>query len=101
MVRPMRRMTQSMMAFREAPEDAARMIVATDRRDEIGIAQRELAEMQAGLRAALHPKKHLAALGHEVTKISHDLRNIMAPARHVSDRMGARGEPEGKSKPRV
>jgi signal transduction histidine kinase len=96
MVRPMRRMTQSMMAFREAPEDAARMIVATDRRDEIGIAQRELAEMQAGLRAALHHKTHLAALGAAVTKISHDLRNILATARLVSDRLGASGDPEVK-----
>lgn len=96
MVGPMRRMTQSMMAFREAPEDASRMIVATDRRDEIGVAQRELAEMQAGLRAALHHKTHLAALGAAVTKISHDLRNILANARLVSDRLGASGDPEVK-----
>ncbi len=96
MVRPMRRMTQSMMAFRAAPEDAARMITPSDRRDEIGVAQRELAEMQAGLRAALHHKTHLAALGAAVTKISHDLRNILATARLVSDRLGASGDPEVK-----
>lgn len=96
MVRPMRRMTQSMMAFRAAPEDAARMIAPSDRRDEIGVAQRELAEMQAGLRAALHHKTHLAALGAAVTKISHDLRNILATARLVSDRLGASGDPEVK-----
>lgn len=96
MVRPMRRMTQSMMAFREAPEDVARMIAASDRRDEIGVAQRELAEMQAGLRAALHQKTHLAALGAAVTKISHDLRNILATARLVSDRLGSSGDPEVK-----
>ncbi len=96
MVRPMRRMTQSMMAFREAPEDASRMIVASDRRDEIGVAQRELAGMQAGLRDALHHQTHLAALGAAVTKISHDLRNILATARLVSDRLGASGDPEVK-----
>jgi signal transduction histidine kinase len=94
MVRPMRRMTQSMMAFRENPEDASRLIAASDRRDEIGLAQRELAEMQAGLRAALHQKTHLAALGAAVTKISHDLRNILATARLVSDRLGTSGDPE-------
>jgi signal transduction histidine kinase len=94
MVRPMRRMTQSMMAFRENPEDASRLIAASDRRDEIGVAQRELAEMQAGLRAALHQKTHLAALGAAVTKISHDLRNILATARLVSDRLGSSGDPE-------
>ena len=94
MVRPMRRMTQSMMAFREAPEDASHLVVPTDRRDEIGVAQRELAEMQAGLRNALHQKTHLAALGAAVTKISHDLRNILATARLVSDRLVASGDPE-------
>lgn len=94
MVRPMRRMTQSMMAFREDPEDASRLITPSDRRDEIGVAQRELAEMQAGLRAALHQKTHLAALGAAVTKISHDLRNILATARLVSDRLVASDDPE-------
>jgi signal transduction histidine kinase len=96
MVRPMRRMTQSMMSFRADPEDASRLIVPSDRRDEIGVAQRELAEMQAGLRSALHQKTHLAALGAAVTKISHDLKNILATARLVSDRLGASGDPEVK-----
>ena len=96
MVRPMRRMTHSMMAFRENPEDASRLIAPSDRRDEIGVAERELAEMQGGLRAALHQKTHLAALGSAVTKISHDLRNILATARLVSDRLVASGDPEVK-----
>lgn len=94
MVRPLRRMTRSMMAFRHDPEDASRMITPSDRRDEIGVAERELAEMQEGLRAALHQRAHLAALGGAVTKISHDLRNILSTARLVSDRLAASGDPQ-------
>ena len=36
--------------------------------------------MQAGLRAALRQKTRLAALGGAVTKINHDLRNILSTA---------------------
>lgn len=94
MVRPMRRMTESMVAFREDPEDASRVPPPSRRSDEIGVAQRELAEMQAGLRAALQQKARLAALGVAVTKINHDLRNILATARLVSDRLADSEDPE-------
>ncbi len=44
-VRRMRRLTQSVTAFRDAPEEAA-VIVPSGANDEIGLAQRELARMQ-------------------------------------------------------
>ncbi len=94
MVRPMRRMTQSMIEFRDDPEDPARTIDASDRSDEVGIAQRELADMQSQLRTALRQKTHLAALGTAVSKINHDLRNILATAQLVSDRLAGSGDPE-------
>jgi signal transduction histidine kinase len=94
MVRPMRRVTESMIAFREDPEDVTRGIVPSGRSDEIGVAQRELATMQQGLRAALQQKTRLAALGIAVTKISHDLKNILATARLVSDRLAGIDDPE-------
>jgi signal transduction histidine kinase len=94
MVRPMRRMTQAMVAFREDPEDATRGITPSNRTDEIGIAQRELASMQMGLRGALQQKTRLAALGIAVTKINHDLKNILATARLVSDRLADSEAPE-------
>ena len=94
LVRPLRRITESMVAFRQDPESAASSIVPSDRRDEIGVAQRELAEMQEGLRAALQQKTRLAALGIAVTKINHDLKNILATARLVSDRLGASPDPQ-------
>jgi signal transduction histidine kinase len=94
MVRPMRQITESMARFKEDPEDASRIIRPIDRNDEIGTASRELAGMQAGLRAALQQRARLAALGTAVTKINHDLRNILATAGLVSDRLAGIEDPE-------
>ena len=96
MVRPMRRITENLVTFREDPEDASRGIVVTGRGDEIGVAERELAEMQRGLRAALKQRARLAALGAAVGKINHDLRNILSSAVLVSDRLAHSDDPEVK-----
>lgn len=96
MVRPMRRLTENMIAFREDPEDASRVISPSARSDEIGMAQRELAVMQQGLRRALTQRARLAALGVAVTKINHDLRNILATASLVSDRLASLEDPEAR-----
>jgi signal transduction histidine kinase len=96
MVRPIRRMTESMIAFRGDPEDLSRPLRVERRSDEIGLAQAELAEMQAGLRASLQQKTRLAALGTAVTKISHDLRNMLATAQLVSDRLVSSADPQVK-----
>ena len=45
--------------------------------DEIGIAERELAGMQRDLASMLQQKSRLAALGLAVSKINHDLRNLL------------------------
>jgi signal transduction histidine kinase len=94
MVRPVQRMTENLISFREAPEDMTRSIEVTRRSDEIGIAQRELAEMERGLRQALRQRTRLAAVGAAVSKISHDLRNILATAALVSDRLSMSEDPE-------
>ena len=96
LVQPMRRITASMVAFRESPEDATRRILLGNRKDEIGIAQRELSRMQEELRAALTQKTRLAALGEGVAKIHHDLRNILSTASLVSDRLSLSNDPEVK-----
>ena len=87
MVLPLRRLTESMMQFRENPEGGPQHLPSGLRSDEIGLATRELAAMQESLRVALHQKTRLAALGTGVTKINHDLRNILATAQLVSDRL--------------
>ncbi len=89
LVRPMRRITASMVEFRDDPEDASRVIAASRRRDEIGVAERELAVLQRTVRQALGQRARLAALGTAVTKINHDLRNILATARLVTDGLTA------------
>jgi signal transduction histidine kinase len=94
LVRPMQRITASMMNFREDPEDASRMIAASRRQDEIGVAERELGVLQKTVREALGQRARLAALGTAVTKINHDLRNILATARLVTDGLTASAAPE-------
>ncbi len=94
MVRPMRRITAQLVAFRDDPEDASKDLGPTNRADEIGVAQRELTEMQRGLRAALRQRAHLVALGSAVSKIGHDLRNMLSTAALVSERLADSDDPE-------
>ncbi|NQV84878.1 MAG: HAMP domain-containing histidine kinase [Rhodospirillales bacterium] len=96
MVRPMRRITNSMTRFRARPEDLTHVIAPSNRSDEVGIAERELAVMQEELRAALQQKTRLAALGVAVAKVNHDLRNSLATAVLASDRLASIDDPEVK-----
>lgn len=92
-VRPMHRLTTNMVTFREDPENPARMVIPSGRRDEIGIAERELGAMQRDLASMLQQKSHLAALGLAVSKINHDLRNLLASAQLFSDRLASVPDP--------
>ncbi|MFC7052441.1 sensor histidine kinase [Hansschlegelia quercus] len=92
-VRPVRRLTATMVAFAEAPDDASRIVVASGRADEIGVAEAELERMQSELHAQLQQKSRLAALGLAVSKINHDLRNLLASAQLMSDRLGTVADP--------
>ena len=69
------------------------MIVPSGRDDEIGIAERELGAMQRDLASMLQQKSHLAALGLAVSKINHDLRNLLASAQLFSDRLASVPDP--------
>jgi len=95
-VRPMMRICDCVMLFRENPEDDRATVPPTTRSDEIGIVQRELAAMQRDLRVALHQKTRLAALGAAVAKINHDLKNTLATAVLASDRLADSADPEVK-----
>jgi signal transduction histidine kinase len=92
-VRPMRRMSQNMVTFNEGPEDASRIIVPSRRRDEIGVAEERLAAMESDLRSTLQQQRRLADLGLAVSKIVHDLRNMLASAQLLSDRIGSVPDP--------
>jgi signal transduction histidine kinase len=93
LVRPMRRMTANMVAFRADPENRARIMAASERSDEIGVAERELAAMQLDLASLLQQKTHLAALGLAVSKINHDLRNLLSSAQLFSERLAKISDP--------
>lgn len=93
LVRPMRRLIESIVGFRAAPEDARQIIRPSRRDDELGLAERELQAMQQDLRHALNQRARLAQLGIAVSKISHDLRNMLASAQLVSDRLEASEDP--------
>ncbi len=86
-VRPMRRLTANLVAYHADPESPARIIPPSNRGDEIGVAERELADMQRDLVSMLHQKSRLAALGLAVSKINHDLRNLLASSQLISDQL--------------
>src|SRR6185295_11138219 len=86
-VRPMDHLTTNMVTFRKDPENPALVVVPSGRTDEIGIAERELGAMQRDLASMLQQKSHLAALGLAVSKINHDLRNLLSSAQLFSDRL--------------
>ncbi len=87
MIRPIRAMTRSMLDFARSPDDPGRIIRPERRGDEIGVAERELSSMQSNLQRTLAGQKHLADLGLAVSKINHDMRNVLASAQLISDRL--------------
>ena len=93
LVKPMQRLSANMTAFADMPEDRTRVIQPQPRSDEIGIAERELQSMQIQLQSMLQQKTHLAALGLAVSKVSHDLRNMLTSAQLISDRLGEVKDP--------
>ena len=95
-VRPIKKLRQSMVSYAENPEDISRIVAPSARRDEIGVAERELHDIQTQLSAMLQQKSRLAALGLAVSKVSHDLRNILTSAHLISDRLGMIDDPTVK-----
>jgi signal transduction histidine kinase len=93
LIRPIRRMTSNMQAFAEAPDEPARVIRPSTRDDELGQAERHLASMQQELQHTLKEQKNLADLGLAVSKINHDMRNILASAQLISDRLAGVDDP--------
>lgn len=94
LVRPMWRITDNMIAFRADPENPSRIIAESGRQDEIGTAEEELGAMQRELTSMLHQQSRLAALGLAVSKINHDLRNLLASAQIFSDQLSTSPDPK-------
>lgn len=91
---PVQRLTRNILSFRQAPENAALILSATQRRDEIGVLERELAAMESELFSMLRQQRHLADLGLAVAKINHDLRNTLTSAQLLSDQVATLDDPK-------
>ena len=94
LIRPIQRLTSNIVAFRQAPENGTLIIQPSERRDEIGVAERELAAMESDLFSMLRQRRHLADLGLAVAKINHDLRNTLASAQLLSDQVATLDDPQ-------
>ncbi|WFT83658.1 MULTISPECIES: sensor histidine kinase [unclassified Methylobacterium] len=92
-VRPVLRLTRNIAAFADDPEDASRLIAPSWRRDEIGLAETALARMETVLAGELRQKRRLADLGLSVSKINHELRNLLTTAQLLGDRLEASADP--------
>jgi hypothetical protein len=93
LVKPIKSVVASMQRYAEAPEDSRRIITPTAGVRELREAEDALASMQTELTAALRQKERLAQLGGAVSKISHDLRNILTSAQLFTDRLEASDDP--------
>ncbi|MGI9351678.1 MAG: ATP-binding protein [Rhizobiaceae bacterium] len=92
-VLPIIRISSNMDEFSKAPENASLIYTPTGRKDEIGIAEHRLSSFQQDLQNTLRQKQRLADLGLAVSKINHDLRNILASAQLFSDRLTSLPDP--------
>jgi signal transduction histidine kinase len=93
LIRPIARMTASMQAFADDPSNPAAIVQPPKGTDELALAARHLAAMQGDLQRTLRQQKNLADLGLAVSKINHDMRNILSSAQLMSDRLADAGDP--------
>jgi signal transduction histidine kinase len=87
-VSPVERLGTSLTRFAERPQDATRILTPSGRTDEIGAMEGAVSGMQQQIAQQMTQKEHLAALGLAVSKVSHDLRNMLSSAQLISDRLG-------------
>ncbi len=93
MVLPVQRLSDHMIRYAAAPEDARRIIEPASEVRELRAAETALHGLETQLSQALRQKERLAQLGTAVAKISHDLRNILTTATLLADRMESVDDP--------
>lgn len=93
LVKPIKGVVEHMQRYAAAPEDARRIITPAAGVTELREAEEALKSMQTELTSALRQKERLAQLGSAVSKISHDLRNIMTSAQLFTDRIEMSEDP--------
>lgn len=93
LVRPIKNVVGHMQRYAAAPEDARRIIEPSAGVTELREAEEALKSLQTELTSALRQKERLAQLGSAVSKISHDLRNILTSAQLFTDRIEMSEDP--------
>ena len=93
LVRPILRLLGNMAGFSAEPDNVDAVIRPSGRRDEIGMTEEQLSHMEMTLAKTLQKQRRLADLGLAVSKINHDLRNILASAQLFSDRLALLQDP--------
>ncbi len=102
LVRPISRLIMQIKSYGDAPEDTKRIIEPSARVNELRDAEVALQSMETQLSQSLRQKDRLAALGTAVSKISHDLRNMLTTAQLLADRMEMSDDPRvQKSAPKL
>lgn len=96
LLKPIKGVVGHMQRYAQAPEDARRIIEPTASVTELREAEVALRTMQTDLTQALKQKERLAQLGSAVSKISHDLRNILTSAQLFTDRIEMSEDPTVK-----
>ena len=92
-VGPLRRLARNIADFASDPECPDRVIAPSRRNDEIGHAESALAQMEIALSGELRQKRRLAELGLSVSKINHELRNLLTTAQLLGDRLEGVADP--------
>ncbi|MEH6645798.1 sensor histidine kinase [Sulfitobacter sp.] len=93
LVKPIKGVVAHMQRYSAAPEDARRIIIPSAGVTELREAEEALKSLQTQLTGALRQKERLAQLGSAVSKISHDLRNILTSAQLFTDRIEMSEDP--------
>ena len=93
-IRPLQKLSRQMLTLtHDTHHDAHHKVEAQEQHDEIKIAQEQFRIMHRQVRKTLVQQKRLADLGLAVSKINHDLRNILSSARLFSDRLSHLKDP--------
>ncbi len=92
-VRPINRVVNHMVAYRDDPENAARIIEPASSTREIKQAEVALHDLEVRLTGALRQKERLASLGSALAKVSHDLRNMLTTTQLLADGFASSDDP--------
>jgi len=98
LVRPTTKIAENLVSFSKTPEAQGKTLKPSGRKDEVGLLEYEINQMQTEIRKALKQKARLANLGLAVSKINHDLKNILSTARLSLDMLDRKPSGEGQTR---